>query len=381
MVSSMEGNWHLLPQPAVKKPIFVKGSHTFKRTFPLDHTVGVQIQSAASMEELVQEQHRMQYTGIKLMRGLWEEQRTHSSGTYFPVAAPEGTDMLCSSAGHCLMGDMQQRWRCGYGQAVLPCSVPPQPTGRIVLDLGWLTEGQASSDLAEHMPSQPTQRIAGADVVPDFGFMLTKVPEGGPHQLFIPSVRQLVCGEPVCVLGFAHRPTAEWARTFLRTEADYNLAVQEASLRHQQRPSASDWRLDDKLAMRRALDLLDDVCYPSLLVASPGLVAGASDRIIEHTCSTFPGMSGGPGVDVQHPWQLLFVHTRAGADFRCNNYGCSVHHPLFVKAYEREVLPRLLATPPELLSKEMLHCLRGYLDAHKHQLSDHGMLREVEQRC
>jgi hypothetical protein len=33
----------------------------------------------------------------------------------------------------------------------------------------------------------------------------------------------------------------------------------------------------------------------------------------------------------------MFVHTRADADFRLNNYGYSVHHPLFVNAYEREL--------------------------------------------
>eukprot|EP00798_Chlamydomonas_sp_ICE-L_P009313 gene9313-biopygen9209 len=92
-------------------------------------------------------------------------------------------------------------------------------------------------------------------------------------------------------------------------------------------------------------------------------------------------MSGGPGVDVQTPWQLMFVHTRADADFRRNNYGYSVHHPLFVKAYEREVLPRLLATSSDLLSKEMMRCLHGYLDAHKDQLADQGVLHQVEKRC
>ena len=57
-------------------------------------------------------------------------------------------------------------------------------------------------------------------------------------------------------------------------------------------PSSTDWRPDEGAAALRLIDLLDDVCYPSLLVASPGLVAGAPQRIIEHTCSTFPGMSG-----------------------------------------------------------------------------------------
>jgi hypothetical protein len=211
--------------------------------------------------------------------------------------------------------------------------------------------------------------------------MATEALEGAPSQIFIPSPRQLQVGDPVCVLGFADRPTAEWARTYLRTKADYDLAVRQAELLGDAPPPQDCWRLEENLALRRALDLQDDVYYPSRLAASPGLVVGASCRIIEHTCSTFPGMSGGPGVDVQKPWQLLFVHTRADADFCRDNYGISVHHPLFVKAYEREVLPRLLDTSPDLLSAEMLYCLLGYLTANKDQLADQRILQEVEQRC
>ena len=201
--------------------------------------------------------------------------------------------------------------------------------------------------------------------------------------LFIPSARKLAAGEAVCVLGFAQHLTTGWARKYLRTEADYEQSAFEAAVRGHPLPDPACWRLGESDAMRRALDLLEeDVCYPTRLVASPGAVVSAGDAIvIEHTCSTFPGMSGGPGVDVQTPWQLTFVHTHADDDFRGNNYGCSVHHPIFLEAYEREVLPRLLATPSALLSAEKLRCLRGYLDAHKDQLADRDVLREVERRC
>ena len=314
------------------------------------------------------------YTGMQLMHGLWEEQMGgDSSGTFFPVAEPAGRGVLWGSAGHCLMPGSQRNWRCGYGTEVLHSGPSSQPLVRAVVDLGWLTGGCDVSELAEHIPSQPTQRIADAEVLPDFGFMVTEALEGAPSPIFIPSPRQLLVGEPVCVLGFAQRPTAEWARTYLRTEADYEQAARQAELLGRAPPPPTR-RLEENLALRRALDLQDDACYPSCLVASPGLVGGASRRIIEHTSSTFPGMSGGPGVDVQKPWQLLFVHTRADADFRRNNYGYSVHHPLFVKAYEREVLPRLLDTSPDLLSAEMLRCLHGYLTANKDQLADQHIL-------
>lgn len=383
MGSNMEGNWQLLQQEA-EKPIVSKATMSFKRTFPFDQAGKVLIGDAASADELLLEQSIGQYTGVKLMRGLWEEQTGQSSGTFFPVAAPADSGVLWASAGHCLMPDVQRRWRCGYGTQVHPCSPSSQHTARarvrVVMDQSWLRDG---SELAEYVPSQPTQRIGTAEVMPDFGFMLAEAPapEGELRQLYIPSARQLACGDPVCLLGFAHRPTAYWARTFLRTEADYEMAVSEAKLAGRPQPSPEDWRLDDHTAANRALDLLDGVCYPNLLAASPGMVAGASQRIIEHTCSTFSGMSGAPGVDTQHPWQLLFVHTRADHDFRRNNYGYSVHHPLFIKAYERVVLPSLLTTPSDLLSPEMLRCLHGYLDAHKDQLADSGVLRKVEQRC
>lgn len=377
MGSNMEGNWQLLQQEA-EKPIISKATMSFKRTFPFDQAGKVLIGDATSADELLLEQSKGQYTGVKLMRGLWDQHMGQSSGTFFPVAAPAGSGVLWGSAGHCLMPDVQERWRCGYGTQVQPYSPSSQQVARFVVDLSWLRDG---SELVEYVPSQPTRRIGAADVMPDFGFMLAKAPEGGMRQLYIPSARQLACGDPVCLLGFAHRPTADWARTFLRTEADYDQAVEAAKMAGQPQPSPADWRLNDHSAANRALDLMDGVCYPNLLAASPGMVAGASQRIIEHTCSTFPGMSGAPGIDTQHPWQLLFVHTRADHDFRCNNYGYSVHHPLFIKAYEREVLPRLLATPSDLLSPEMLRCLHGYLDAHKDQLADSGVLRQVEQRC
>lgn len=375
MGSNMEGNWQLLPQEA-EKPIAIRGTQSFKRTFALDQTHGVLISGAVSADEELLEASSSLFTGVKLMRGLWTEDIGDSCGTYFPVAAPAGSGVLWGGAGHCLMPGRQRRWRCGYGTEVLPSSPSSQPHTRLVEDLGWLRDGR---ELQEYVPSSPMQRIRKAEVMPDFGFMSVMAPE--VTQIFIPSARQLVCGDPVCVLGFAHRPTADWARTFLRTEADYAEAVEQARLGGQQEPSEEDWELDDLTAARRALDLLDDVCHPSRLVAAPGLVAGASQRIIEHSCSTFPGMSGGPGVDMQKPWQLLFVHMRADSNFRRANYGYSVHHPLFVKAYERVVLPKLLATRPELLSQEMLCCLRGYLDAHKDELADPSVVRVVEQRC
>eukprot|EP00798_Chlamydomonas_sp_ICE-L_P030228 gene30228-biopygen16083 len=91
-------------QAAAEKPIVIKGTGTYKRTFPVDHITGkVLIRGAASDNEVLLEQSRGKYTCIKLMRGLWEEPTGHSSGTFFPVAATAGVGVLWGSAGHCLM--------------------------------------------------------------------------------------------------------------------------------------------------------------------------------------------------------------------------------------------------------------------------------------
>lgn len=47
----------------------------------------------------------------------------------------------------------------------------------------------------------------------------------------------------------------------------------------------------------------------------------------------------------------------------------------------REVLPRLLESPEELLLPEMMSCLHGYLAAHQDELDDKSALHEVERRC
>ena len=378
----MEGNWQLLFQE-LEKPITVsRTAQTFKRTFPLEPGFGVLIQHPDGAEEELLEQHRAAYSGVKLMRGLWEE-KGPTSGTYFPVAAPASAGgVLWCSAGHCLVRGRQRGWKCGYGTRVLGSSPLTKPMAHVPVDLGWLTAGHASGELAEFTPSQPVQRLKDGRVMPDFGFMSAWVPEGRVEQLYIPSPKRLQSGDAVCVLGFAQKPESDWARYALRTEAGYAEMVEDSKVRGAlPPPSPEEWLLEDSVAQERVNDLLDVICYPSLLVAAPGQVAAASPRIVEHTCSTFPGMSGAPGVDVQHPWQLLFVHTRMDADFRRNNYGYSVHHPLFVKAYEREVLPKLLDTAAELVSLDMWRCLRAYLDAHKAELADPDGLRQVELRC
>ena len=129
--------------------------------------------------------------------------------------------------------------------------------------------------------------------------------------------------------------------------ADYDLQNEAYSRKHHGLPlPVAECKLDSGEALRRAVELQDDAWHPTELAVSPGQVKAHNGRIVEHTCSTFPGMSGSAGVDLHVPWKLLFIHTRTDAD-PCRNvsYGISVQHPLFVQAYVREVLPLLSATP------------------------------------
>ena len=270
------------------------------------------------------------------------------------------------------------QWRYGYGQEVSDASA--QRAFREVVDLSWLTDGLQEGELVEVAPSPPPRLIlaADSDVLPDFGFV--RISNQPVQELFIPCAEQLTSGKLVCILGFASRPTPDWARNYLRTEADYEEKKLESQFKHQKDPPLN-WELGNDVALKRVLDLFDGVCYPNKLVVAPGTVAAASPRIIAHTCSSLPGMSSGPGVDIQHPWKLLFVHTRADADFRQNiNYGYSVNHLLFVKAYMREVLPQLLATPVGMFKPGMAQTLHQYLTAHSDELDDaEGLLKRVAQ--
>ena len=381
-MGNMEGNWRLLDHLVAEKPISIRESTTFKRTFPFDsESGGLYISRPDSEDEVMLQQNSGQFAGIKLMRGLWQEKPIGScSGTYFPVAAPAtGGGVMWCSAGHCLMSSLQRHWRCGYRLQVFPTSPTSELAVRAVVDQDWLKASLTRSELAETTPSHPPRPIVAAQVMPDFGFMLTLRPIVHPQQIFIPCARQLTEGESVCVLGFAHKPDANWACTFLRTEADYEQRALECQVLNHNEELPVDWQLSDREALERLSDLQEEVLFPSRLVAAPGLVVAASQRIVEHTCSTFPGMSGGPGVDVHTPWKLLFVHTRADSDWRRGNYGYSVNHPLFVKAYVREVLPKLLDTPNQLFTAEMVQCLHEYLEAHLGELDDRGVLDRVAQ--
>lgn len=72
--------------------------------------------------------------------------------------------------------------------------------------------------------------------------------------------------------------------------------------------------------------------YPGILTVAPGDIKATNDRVVEHTCSTFPGMSGGPGVELERPYILHFVHV-SGTPAREDNHnlGISVNHPVSAK--------------------------------------------------
>ena len=398
----MEGNYILqlkaaqqLYQLTIEKPIIVQGTQGSKHTFALDHETGqpyITEENASSEDELDLLKSKKQFEGMKLLRGLWKEKvkvengevTIESSGTFFPVAAPEGKGTLWASAGHCTLPEPKQwRFRSIYGTDGLSQRAEALGmTRRECVNLDWLKDGIDDSQLFEYSPSSGSCIINNETSpfsLPDFGFIQTDAAYEVQH-LFIPSARTLEKEETICVLGFAH-PTDKrspiWAQYALRTEADYGKLVNSG-----QSPPPDDWVLDPEVARQRLVDLeVDGVVHPQRLAACPGRVCGVTERIIEHSCSTFPGISGGPGVDMKFPWQFSFVHVQSDHDVGRNNHGYSVHHPLFVKAYMREVLPSLLSTPN--ISLERMECLLGYLECHKECLHKESpiTLDDVRKRC
>mmetsp|Transcript_18833 Transcript_18833/g.40547 ORF Transcript_18833/g.40547 Transcript_18833/m.40547 type:complete len:423 (-) Transcript_18833:670-1938(-) len=408
-MAATEGN-PILREYSCGKPLQLRAGaikadqkRTYKRTYRICQNTGeLDVKKAADSlpEEVVLADHALKFSGIRLLRGLW---RGHSegglvptSGTYFPVTpATSSSPRIFASAGHCVYVQ-QFRWQgttdiCAKdGVATFPYRLPA------AVDLGWLKYRVSPDDLREFAPSGRHISIT-SDVQPDFGFVT--VDDAPGNNFFIPCA-PAPSEVAVGVIGYAALPTPRWAQTYLRTEADYHAANEKLRLGRaafMQRSSEagesstdptkpepldeSAFLLDFNTAAFRVFGLLEDVVFPDNLAVAPGFITASNKRIVEHSCSTFPGMSGGPGVDLEHPWKLHFIHLTADKDFRRNvNYGISVQHELFAKAYVKEVLPSLTAAPTEVFNfdEAALPCLRNYLLLMRQQIEAAGLWATVE---
>lgn len=89
--------------------------------------------------------------------------------------------------------------------------------------------------------------------------------------------------------------------------------------------------LDEGTYYTRLAQLSSRCCFADRLAVAPGSVEAFNDRVVEHSSSTFPGMSGGPGVLLDKPHILLFVQVQGSAEPDRNyNYGISVNSPVSV---------------------------------------------------
>jgi len=73
--------------------------------------------------------------------------------------------------------------------------------------------------------------------------------------------------------------------------------------------------------------------------ASPGGIISSNGRVLAHSCSTNPGVSGGPVVDPT-TCRFVGVHTIGPVSME-HNLAYSVQHPVFKKLYRALVYPEL----------------------------------------
>eukprot|EP00195_Chlamydomonas_chlamydogama_P007244 CAMPEP_0202899958 /NCGR_PEP_ID=MMETSP1392-20130828/9353_1 /ASSEMBLY_ACC=CAM_ASM_000868 /TAXON_ID=225041 /ORGANISM="Chlamydomonas chlamydogama, Strain SAG 11-48b" /LENGTH=298 /DNA_ID=CAMNT_0049586263 /DNA_START=36 /DNA_END=929 /DNA_ORIENTATION=- len=286
-----------------EKPIPVRANAVnaeYKRTFRICSNTGqleMEKPDPALPEEAVLADNAAKFSVVRLFRGQWDEgDRRFTSGTYFPVTPETSMPRIFASAGHCVYAK-QLRFK-GTTDIHAGSSIGNFPYHSTEpLDLGWVKKGLEPEDLREYAPSG-RQISVTSEVQPDFGFVKL---DYSPHKYFV-----IPCAPPppdtaVGVIGYAAQPTAGWAQTYMRTEADYR-AANEAHLSTAGESSTdptdpkpldeSAFALDIHVAGARVLNLLNDALHVDNLAVAPGFITASSTRIVEHSCSTFPGMSG-----------------------------------------------------------------------------------------
>ena len=96
---------------------------------------------------------------------------------------------------------------------------------------------------------------------------------------------------------FAAKPTASYAAQHFATQLDYARHCEEADDAGKAPGALEHFRLEPHEALGRARDYDDadgGVFLSENLCASPGVVIAANVHVVEHTCSTLPGMLGAP---------------------------------------------------------------------------------------
>ncbi|KAK9803153.1 hypothetical protein WJX72_004123 [[Myrmecia] bisecta] len=199
------------------------------------------------------------------------------------------------------------------------------------------------ADLLLRAPSSPSCILRAS---PDLGYVV--IDDYTLHILnkrfFVPSAAPMPDGHPICLLGYAGSVDATWAVEYLGTPADYEKHVIECQASGTAPLPPAEFALPVADAQDRLYHLLQSEWISvDKLCAAPGTIRKSAFGVVEHTASAFCGFAGCPGVDLERPTHLRFLHLRAqkGA-LRQWNYGLSVLHPFFIRAYIGEILPALL---------------------------------------
>ena len=98
---------------------------------------------------------------------------------------------------------------------------------------------------------------------------------------------------------FPHRtgqPSVDYAAKHFWSNKDYDMHVRGCKSAGREPDSKETFQLNPRAARDRLLDLCDSNSAFTVewLSAAPGAVHAATDKVIEHTCSTLPQMSGAP---------------------------------------------------------------------------------------
>ncbi|KAK9801935.1 hypothetical protein WJX73_006987 [Symbiochloris irregularis] len=111
-------------------------------------------------------------------------------------------------------------------------------------------------------------------------------------------------------------------------------------------------------------------------VASAGDVVEGGERYLFHRASAVGGLSGSPLRVVDRPQLLVGIHLglNESGPLTAFNVGVRVNHPLFVVAYVRSVLPRLVKAQDDHWRRPyMKPALAAYLAHHQRLLVEHDL--------
>lgn len=291
--------------------------------------------------------------------------RDQRVGSAFPLTQTYRQKAMWMTCQHVAAGDRKLTLSTGHDQKYVKDAVRHQVTFKPNLHIN------LEADQLPY-PADPSQSIRLRDHGDIRAFEIDKYSSLGRldeyKTFFIPCGDLLGEGSYVTCLGYPGRLSIDECRRTLATEQDYDNYLQDCDLKGEKPVPASAFLLDQNVAYQRKVsvdDQSDGVFFSDVLNAAPGEVVAASDHLVQYRCSTLPQMSGGPCVMLDEPFKLVAMHVHGGGQLDRNyNFGVSVKHIEFVRAYLVMVLPHLQKKIKSIydVSPKAIDTLRSYLE-------------------